>query len=157
MAARHSSEVRTRAVPDGAQRAGRACAYRRRPRAQFLGQSGGPMFTKAGRIARAIVSHMEYNYGMGRGLSKQQTVILGLLRGTERSKVYAKSREFTTAELLDELAARDFVNDDAPRRHQIFTVRRACDSLLNRGLVEAEYTHVEPYIWARILSWKAKK
>jgi hypothetical protein len=92
---------------------------------------------------------------MSKGLSKLQTMIFGMLRGTEPRSVYRGGGELTTAELLEELIAREMVNENAPRRQQMFTVRRACDSLLSRGLIEGTYTHAEPFMWARTISWKA--
>jgi hypothetical protein len=92
---------------------------------------------------------------MGKGLSKQQTVILGLLRGTEKGLRYTSGGELTTAELADELCEREMFSENAPRRQRLFTVRRACDSLLSRGMIEGSYTIAQPYTWARVISWKA--
>ncbi len=46
------------------------------------------------------------------------------------------------------------IKDKAPRKQQLWTVRRACESLLNRGLVEATRTKAETYPWANVISWK---
>lgn len=76
---------------------------------------------------------------MGRGLSKLQTAILGLIDGTVRSKVYGGAEAFGTPELMEELEAMGLLDDSTPRKQKVFTVRRACDSLFRRGLIQGTY------------------
>lgn len=77
---------------------------------------------------------------MSKGISKTQAVILGLLRGTEKKQVYrGVGGPMDTAEIAAELEERQLLNYDQPRKLRLFTVRRACDSLLRRGLIESRY------------------
>ncbi len=94
---------------------------------------------------------------MSRGLSKRQALILGLLTGTEHVRSFACGGALTTAQLVEALIEREMLSATISRKQQIWTVRRACISLLNRGLVEGTYTRVDPYVWARTISWKATK
>lgn len=77
---------------------------------------------------------------MSKGLSKLQRQIVGLLDGSIKRQVYS-SGPLTTAELLEELIASGVMADDRDRKLAMFTIRRACHSLLNRGIIAGEYIH----------------
>lgn len=94
---------------------------------------------------------------MGKGLSKLQWAIVGLLDGTLPRKVYGGPGALTTDELLAELEERGIVRSDVARKTRLFTVRRACISLLDRGILEGEYVPHCLYPWARVLSWSVAK
>jgi len=92
---------------------------------------------------------------MSRGLSQQQRVILGILRGSEPTQVYASGRGgLITSELTLELEERELLPPGAPWRQQLFTVRRACHALLRRGLLTGSYD-VDDKSGARTITWKA--
>ena len=88
---------------------------------------------------------------MSKGLSKLQQVIVSLLSGKERGLCYANATVLTTSELLAELEERELLNRNTARKIRLFTVRRACTSLLNRGLVQGNYVFTD--VSARELSW----
>jgi hypothetical protein len=93
---------------------------------------------------------------MSRGLSLAQKVILGLLQGTEIGEVYSAPDEgCDTAELLEELQVRGFINPRAPRKQQMFTVVRACKSLERRGLIESESVVDVDHPHCRTIRWTA--
>lgn len=92
---------------------------------------------------------------MSKGLGKLQKRILGLLEGSVKTEVYAQSRTYTTRELLEELIEQGIVSPDAPRKTAMFTVRRACKSLLNRGLIEGKYETDFDHPGAIIASWRS--
>lgn len=94
-----------------------------------------------------------YHTLMSKGLGKLQRAIVGLLDVTLEGEVYTKGRILTTNELLDELRARGLVKEDIPRKTAMFAVRRACLSLLNRGILEGEYIIDCNYPWANVASW----
>lgn len=101
--------------------------------------------------------YVEYYTFMSKGLGKLQRVIVGLLDGTLSRKVYAGFGALTTDELLAELEERGIVRSDAARKIRLFAVRRACISLLNRGILEGEYIPHCDYPWATVLSWSVAK
>jgi len=94
---------------------------------------------------------------MSKGLSKLQQEIVGLLGGSIRREVFRGSGALTTGELLEELQCRGVVRDDAPKKIAMFTVRRACNSLLQRGLVDREYEIHCDYPWAKVAVWTLKE
>ena len=94
---------------------------------------------------------------MSKGLSKLQRAIVGLLDGTLEHKVYTSGGALATNELLEELQARGLVKEDIPRKIAMFTVRRACHSLLNRGILEGEYCIDCNYPWAEVATWRLIK
>ncbi len=93
---------------------------------------------------------------MSKGLSKIQKTILGLLEGTEKGRIFAcHGGSLLTSELVDELVDRGLLKEDAPRKQLMFTVVRACGSLVHRGLLEGIYESDE---WGRhTISWEASK
>jgi hypothetical protein len=90
---------------------------------------------------------------MGKGLSKIQTTIVGLLDGSIKSQVYRNSGAFTTRELLEELIACGVMSDDTPHKFAMFTVRRACLALINRDILKGVYEIDCDYPWAQIATW----
>src|SRR5690606_16773336 len=97
-----------------------------------------------------------------KGLSKQQRLILDLLRGTEPldSEGNEEFQEWPesapirliTNGLLLELTYRGFdIRNDNWKQWQ-FAIRRACDSLVRRGLVEAYYDTVNGH---HVIVWQA--
>lgn len=93
---------------------------------------------------------------MSRGLSVGQQVIVGLLDGSLSGLVYGHIEEgCDTAELLEELLARELVNPLASRKQQMFTVVRACRSLERRGLVKGESVVDVDHPHCRTLHWTA--
>lgn len=93
---------------------------------------------------------------MSKGLSKLQRTIVGLLDGTVPRAVYSPGA-LTTTELLEELECRGLVRPDTARKIAMFTVRRACSSLAERGILAGEYVVHDPYPWADVLSWRSAK
>lgn len=94
---------------------------------------------------------------MGRGLSRNQRIILSLLSGDEDGQVYeGLDRGCDTAELLEELEARGLVREHSPRRQKMFTVVRACRSLEERGLVEGRYVTDVDNPHCRTIRWLAR-
>jgi hypothetical protein len=94
---------------------------------------------------------------MSRGLSKMQMTILGLLQGTERGLVFSGGREWTTGELLAELTERGRIGESVRRKIALYTVRRACNSLQVRGLIDGEYTIDCDHPGANTISWSIKE
>lgn len=94
---------------------------------------------------------------MSRGLSKIQTTILGLLRGTDRPLVYSGGGKLTTGELLAELAERRLIDDSVRRKIALYTVRRACNSLSLRGLIDGHYMVDCDHPGATTISWSIKE
>lgn len=68
-----------------------------------------------------------------------QRAIVGLLDGTQRRQVYAGAGPLQTSELLEELLACEAIADGKPWKQAMFTVRRACVSLVRRAMIEGEY------------------
>jgi hypothetical protein len=93
---------------------------------------------------------------MSRGLSKLQRAIIGLLDGTVPRAVYGRGA-LTTSELLEELVCRGLVPPERPRKIAMYTIRRACISLLDRGIVTGEYVVHDPCAWTDVLSWRIAK
>ncbi len=92
---------------------------------------------------------------MSRGLSTIQKTILALLTGTEKGKVYGNcSGGLLTKELLDELMERGILDDRRPRKHLMFTVVRACRSLVNRKLLTGTHCHDDGSGPQLTISWK---
>jgi hypothetical protein len=83
-----------------------------------------------------------------------QQAIIGLLDGTVKRQSCSGCGELTTDELLEELRELGFIREDVPRKHALFTVRRACTSLLERSILEGEYMAHPDYPWANVLLWK---
>jgi hypothetical protein len=75
---------------------------------------------------------------MSRGLSRLQQGILDLMTGEARPKVYASPDSLETGELLEEMTACGFISG-RERKQALFTIRRACISLVRRGLLEGKY------------------
>src|SRR5262245_13993430 len=78
---------------------------------------------------------------MSRGLSKRQRIILAVLDGSRPRRVYAPG-PMTTRELVQELVAHGALPERAGKpawRQALFTTRRACFSLVRRGLLEGRY------------------
>jgi hypothetical protein len=98
-----------------------------------------------------------YHTFMSKGLGRLQRSIVGLLEGTLSRRVFAGSGPLTTDELLAELEERGLVRAETSRKVRLFTVRRACISLLDRGVLEGEYILHPEYPWARVLSWSVAK
>ncbi len=94
---------------------------------------------------------------MSKGLSKQQTAILGLLRGDVVRQCFAGSGELTTDELAEELIEHGLLRDSMPNKQRLSTVRRACDSLQRRGLVASRYVIHCDYPWAYAISWSVTR
>jgi len=94
---------------------------------------------------------------MSRGLSKLQRAIVGLLVGTLERQVFSSGGGLTTSELLEELQARGLVKEGISRKIAMFTVRRACHSLLDRGIVEGEYVIDCNHPWAQVACWRLSK
>jgi hypothetical protein len=92
---------------------------------------------------------------MTRGLSRAQVVILGLLNRTERPRLFSSGGILDTSELLEELIARDLLREDSPRKQQMYTVVRACRSLVRRGLIEGQYVPDMNNPGRRTISWRA--
>lgn len=89
---------------------------------------------------------------MSKGLSRIQNCIIGLLRGTVRRRCFPGSGgALITSELAEELMEHGLLSDHAPRKQQLFIVRRACDSLIRRGLIVGEYTRDGEV--NRVVSW----
>ena len=91
---------------------------------------------------------------MSKGLSKRQQVILGILGGSIRSQCYASGDELTTGELVEELESGGHLDRETNRKQRLFTVRRACDSLLSRGLLKGKTVLCDPYS-VDTISWSA--
>jgi len=93
---------------------------------------------------------------MGRGLSRNQRIILGLLRGAEEGHVYeGLDRGCDTAELLEELIERGVVGRRTPRKQRMFSLVRACRSLEDRGFIEGTYVTDAEHPHCRTIRWKA--
>jgi hypothetical protein len=90
---------------------------------------------------------------MSKGLSKLQKAIVGMLDGSIKHDVYSSGNTLTTRELLEELIAHDEMPSDANHKSAMFTVRRACLSLLNRDILQGEYMIDCDYPWAITASW----
>jgi hypothetical protein len=67
-----------------------------------------------------------------------QNAIVGLLSGTARGRVFSSTRALDTAELVEELQAAGFVTTEK-HRQALATVRRACASLVRRGILAGRY------------------
>ena len=89
---------------------------------------------------------------MSRGLSKIQNCIVGLLRGTVRRRCFSGGGALITSELAEELTEHGLLSDQAPFKQRLFVVRRACDSLVRRGVINGEYTWDD---YGRVVSWAA--
>ena len=104
----------------------------------------------------AVLIHLRGDSGKHRSKSaarngcKLQRAIVGLLDGTLERQVYAGGGGLATNEFLEELQARGLVKEGIPRKTAMFTVRRACHSLLDRGILEGEYIIDDDYPWARV-------
>ena len=72
---------------------------------------------------------------MSRGLSKIQRAIMRQLEGPGRGHFY-RCGSLGTRELVEELKESGILREDMPSKFSNFTVRRACFSLVRRGLVE---------------------
>lgn len=94
---------------------------------------------------------------MSKGLSKQQLTILGLLNGSVKPQCFSSGGELTTGELVEELVAHGILRDSMPHKQQLSTVRRACDSLVRRGLVAGRYAIHLDYPWAYEITWSVKQ
>ena len=90
---------------------------------------------------------------MSKGLGKLQQAIVELLDGTLERQVVSGAA-LCTNELLEELQARGLVKEDIPRKIAMFAVRRACHSLLDRGILEGEYTIDCYHPWAKVACWR---
>jgi hypothetical protein len=90
---------------------------------------------------------------MSKGLSKLQRTIVGLLDGSLKRQFY-RGGALITSELLAELVDREAVREDMPRNMAMFTVRRACMSLVERGILEGEYSIHADYPWAKVITWR---
>ena len=92
---------------------------------------------------------------MSRGLSRIQNAIVGLLGDHPNRQRFAGCGALTTSELAKELQAKGLVDwDTAPQRKMaFFTVRRACDSLLARGILQGEYVIEDERPWPKTISW----
>jgi hypothetical protein len=89
---------------------------------------------------------------MSKGLSKLQKAIVGLLDGTIKHEVYS-GKTLSTRELLEELIEHDEISRDSNHKTAMFTVRRACLSLLNRDILQGEYIIDCDYPWAKTACW----
>jgi hypothetical protein len=94
---------------------------------------------------------------MSRGLSNMQRHILAVLRGDERGYVFANAAGgLHTSELYEELTGGGMF-EDTPRRQAVFAIRRACRSLLERGLLERRYSVKDEPPFPREIAWSAVK
>ena len=92
---------------------------------------------------------------MSRGISKIQRAIVGLLDGSVRHQVYRGSGgPLATRELWEELISLGLMRSDTPRKHAMFTVRRACRSLLDRGILQGRYVWDCDNPGRQTASWK---
>ena len=94
---------------------------------------------------------------MSKGLGKLQRAIVGLLDGTLKHQVFSAGGALATSELLAELVALGLLEEDLPRKTAMSTVRRACHSLLDRGILEGEYSIDCDYPWAQVASWRINR
>lgn len=93
---------------------------------------------------------------MGRGLSRTQRIILGLLDGSVEGAVYeGLDQGCDTAELLEELLERGFLRASTPRKQRMFTVVRACRSLERRGLLLGTYVTDAEHPHCRTIRWRS--
>lgn len=94
---------------------------------------------------------------MSRGLSRIQQAIVGLLRGEVRRNCYSGGGSLTTGELAEELEALGLVDREWPKhwRQSVFVVRRACRSLLRRGLVTGKYERCNDPPVVMTIEWTA--
>ena len=93
---------------------------------------------------------------MSRGLGKLQRDILGLLRGEIPAKVYGSM--FTgaiTRELLDEIRERGHLQA-LDNKAAASAIRRACDGLVRRGLIDGEWTNDCDAIHLKTITWKSR-
>jgi hypothetical protein len=84
-----------------------------------------------------------------------QRDIVGILSGTRQRRVYGGGGRLDTSELVEELLALGYFADCEERRQVVFTTRRACWSLVRRGLLTAEYVLAVPPVHGGTISWKA--
>lgn len=90
---------------------------------------------------------------MSKGLSKLQKAIVGLLDGSIKSRLYRGGGALDTREILEALMDSGEMSSDTNHKSAMFTVRRACLSLLNRGIIKGEYVIDCDYPWAKTASW----
>lgn len=93
---------------------------------------------------------------MSKGLGKLQRAIVGLLDGSIPRKVYSPGA-LVTNELLEELERLGLLREGTSRKVAMHTVRRACMSLSDRGIIRGEYIIHDPCYWADVLSWSIAK
>lgn len=93
---------------------------------------------------------------MSKGLSKLQRHVVGLLDGSIKHTIYSggKGSELTTRELLEELVEAGLLPEGRDRKQAMFTVRRACMSLLRRDLLTGRYAWDCDNVGRRIATWK---
>lgn len=93
---------------------------------------------------------------MSRGLGTIQRTILALLDGSEKHLVYSShGSPMDTRELLDELVERGLIDSDRPHKQNMYTVVRACRSMMGRGLVIGERAINCDFPWTRTIAWSA--
>lgn len=93
---------------------------------------------------------------VSRGLSRLQRGILAFLRGKVPAIFHVPGGAHTTTELLREMVARGWIrSDDTPAEHRqnLFVLRRACASLVRRGLLVSEDTTASDPPHCRTISW----
>ena len=94
---------------------------------------------------------------MSKGLGKLQDAIYGLLDGSKRRRRSAGCGALTTAELLDELIGFGLLDASVVRKQLMYTVRRSCQALRDRGLIKGEYVVEAHNPHVRQASWSAIK
>jgi len=92
---------------------------------------------------------------MSRGQSKLQREIAGLLDGSLKGQVFHCAGGLCTAELLEELIERGTIDERVPRKAALFTIRRACRSLVKRGVLDVESAFDCDLPWVTVLCWSA--
>jgi hypothetical protein len=89
---------------------------------------------------------------MSKGLSTLQRRILGLLDGSIPHKVFTPGT-LTTAQLRAELIQADLMSSDQERKLAMFTIRRACRSLVHRAYITCTYEIDNDNPGRRVATW----
>jgi hypothetical protein len=92
---------------------------------------------------------------MSKGISKLQKQILGLLDGSIRHQVFNEGDALTTAELLEELQTSGTLNEEQNHKYAMFTIRRACRSLVARGILQGDCEPDFDNVGRRAATWSS--